>query len=211
MILLILTLIPVVICHINAIPFNNTVFFDPKEHLEESVCFTAECVQTASRIRSWMNKAADPCKDFYNFVCGGYSTDKDYNDSTVKIKRITPFTAVNDKISRQIAKILEEDTKDNELHAFQIAKKFYKKCITEANRNQQEINQDTLSKSSLNLIGSIEQWPLLNGTQWDKESWSWVNAIQKLRRMGLPYGLLFDISLIRDQRNTSKILLKVII
>lgn len=202
MIVLLLTLI----CSTHAVTFKNYVFFDPNDHLEESVCFTAECVQTASRIRAWINETENPCNNFYNFVCGGYSNIK-INET---VKRITPFTSLNAKISRQIAKILEEDTTDNELHAFQIAKNFYKKCVAEANQNVHEINQDTFIKSSLNLIGSIEQWPLLNGTQWDKESWSWVNAIRKLRRMGLPYGLLFDISLIRDQRNTSQILLKVI-
>lgn len=202
MILLILTLI----CNTSAIKLNTNEVFSPKDHIEESVCFTTECVLSASRIRAWMNETYNPCNDFYNFICGGYANINNID------KSFTPFTSLNHHILQQIAKVLEENQKDNDLLIFKISKTFYKKCITETNhQNEQETKQDTLIKTSFNLVSSVENWPLLNGTLWDTESWTWINTIAKLRRMGLPYALLFDISLIRDQRNTSKILLKVIL
>lgn len=190
-------------CNINALTLNNNVFHKPKDVLEEYVCFTTECIQSASRIRAWMNETFDPCTDFHSYICGGFANVND------KDKRITSFTSLNHHILIQIGKILDEDPQDNELDAFKFAKKIFKKCVTEETQNElKSINN--LIKSSLNLLGSIVHWPLLNGTLWDEGSWSWVNVMQKLRRMGLPYELLFKISLIRDQRDTSKILLKVI-
>jgi hypothetical protein len=43
----------------------------------ESVCTEAQCRQAASRILASMNWRADPCRDFYNFACGGWSTGTD--------------------------------------------------------------------------------------------------------------------------------------
>lgn len=200
MILLILITLPsVAICN-DRNPITRHLFFDRDAHLDEFVCFTKECVQTASRIKSWMNETMDPCENFFNFVCGEYGSSN--------IKASSPFTSLNIETTKKISQILQNNAKNNESYVFRIAKNVFKKCITEG--SEQEINQNDSFKSSQNIISSIEQWPLFNGTQWDINSWSWINAIHKLRRTGLPFELLFGLSLIRDQKNTSKMLLKVI-
>ena len=36
------------------------------------VCTTLECVTIAAQIASYMNTSADPCTDFYNYVCSSW-------------------------------------------------------------------------------------------------------------------------------------------
>uniref|UniRef100_A0A336MYA2 CSON008347 protein n=1 Tax=Culicoides sonorensis TaxID=179676 RepID=A0A336MYA2_CULSO len=207
MLLLILTLISILsLPNVYSSTSRRSVFYDLKSDHDESICFTADCVQTASRIRSWMNFSENPCNNFYEYACGGFMSNI---EPSIK-KKITPFTTLNTDILKQISKILQEDKKYNEIYPFQIAKQIYKKCIKEGNEFNEELNfEDILIQSSYNLVSSIAKWPLFNGTQWDKESWSWIDVIQTLRNMELQYdGLLFDLTLVRDQRNTSKLLLK---
>lgn len=42
---------------------------------DDDVCTTPSCVKLAASILSNMNQSVDPCKDFYNFTCGGWDDD----------------------------------------------------------------------------------------------------------------------------------------
>lgn len=178
-----------------------------KEPFEHGICFTAECLMTGSRIRSWMNSKIDPCNNFYEYACSGFYPEIDLNQENNNLK-VTPFTLLNEKIEKQLIKLLQEPHRDDDIKPFQYSKNLFKKCINTLNDNNQNYNSDDALKF-IDTLATIDNWPILNGTQWDKNSWSWINVLQKFRRVGLPYGLLFELSLKRDQRNTSQVLLKV--
>jgi hypothetical protein len=47
------------------------------EPTDEFVCKAGQCRQAASRILASMNLRTDPCRDFYKFACGGWSSGSD--------------------------------------------------------------------------------------------------------------------------------------
>jgi hypothetical protein len=44
------------------------------EHTTSSaVCQREQCIMAASRMRTSLNPTTDPCNNFYEFACGGWS------------------------------------------------------------------------------------------------------------------------------------------
>lgn len=105
------------------------------DSVEESVCFSSECVLVASRLRSWMDASIDPCENFYKYACGGFLADTCLNESEVKV---TPFTMLNEHIGHQLVKVLEEPTGDDEqLAPFRLFKDAFNKCNSDEGERRQ--------------------------------------------------------------------------
>lgn len=52
-------------------------------------------------------------------------------------------------------------------------------------------------------------WPVVVGSQWNSENFEWMNANQNISKDGLDDTLLFSLSVLTDQRNSSKRVLDV--
>lgn len=198
------------LAHAEAVPIDKLLTL-PAEP-EETVCFTSECVLIASRLRSWMNPAADPCENFYKYACGGFLADTCLNDSEAKV---TPFTMAYDRIGQQLVKVLEEPSAGDELAPFRVFKTIFARCKQDEGVKisvkglfvpnflfsflfLETFNLDEVE----NMTAEYQEWE-------NNEQFDWVNATVKLRKAGLPFEILFSVSVTRDQRNTSTKLLKV--
>lgn len=52
-------------------------------------------------------------------------------------------------------------------------------------------------------------WPVVKGDDWKSENWEWMNVNQNISNDGLDDTLLFSLSVLTDQRNSSKRVLDV--
>lgn len=71
-----------------------------------------------------MNKNANPCDDFYEFVCGGY-----LKDTPIPETKTSLFSALNNDIEIQLNKSIENiNVKNNQSWLFKL-KGFYDTCM----------------------------------------------------------------------------------
>lgn len=147
---------------------------------EPKYCFTTECIRTSSKIRSWMNASVDPCSDFYEFSCG------DFLKNFETEKGISPFTITNLKIEQELLSLLKNHKYGSK--SFNISQKLFNLCMEDEGVD-------------------FEKYDYVNDYFANYSSWN--QSTIWLMSQGLPYKILFDISVIRDKRNTSKTILKV--
>ncbi|KAL2732483.1 neprilysin-like isoform X1 [Vespula maculifrons] len=48
----------------------------------EGICETKACMEASNRILASMKRGVDPCKDFYQFACGGFRDQQPYQPSS---------------------------------------------------------------------------------------------------------------------------------
>ncbi|XP_033209493.1 neprilysin-1-like [Belonocnema kinseyi] len=88
-------------------------------------CETEKCTDFANFLLSGMNQMVDPCENFYEFVCGSWST-------TCPVSESRPFcnidTEIDDRIQKILRDILEAVPNQNESKALSLEKEWYKAC-----------------------------------------------------------------------------------
>lgn len=117
----------------------------------DNVCTTSSCVELASTVLKTMNPSIDPCKDFYNFSCGGW-------EATNVIPSGNGVWGVFEQLDRSnhiaIKKILD-GTNMNDVMAVELARQLYRSCMDTGNITSQ--GAEPLLKL-LNLTGG---WDLI--------------------------------------------------
>lgn len=58
------------------------------------------------------------------------------------------------------------------------------------------------------LLGRLGGWPVVS-KHWDEFSWTWQDAITKLRQFGFLSNYLFDLSVVTDLKNSTKRIISV--
>lgn len=83
------------------------------------------------------------------------------------------------------------------------AKTLFRKCM-----NESEIEKDNLRtiKDAFRAVGG---WPILEGRSWNEKQFDWINATYKLRELGYPYQILFDVDVDVDREKWDKYILTV--
>ncbi|XP_057332172.1 membrane metallo-endopeptidase-like 1 [Microplitis mediator] len=130
----------------------------------ETVCRTKECRVIANEFLSSMNKAANPCDDFYEFTCGGWSVSD--------IPAYLPFWArhvmFQEVVWKRLKGILEMDQQPDDILPVKQAKKWFKICMDSEGLNSRGIR--TL-ESILMRVGG---WPItMDPEEWDADSYNW--------------------------------------
>lgn len=116
---------------------------------EVPFCNTKECVFIASAMLDSMNLQANPCSDFYDYVCGGYPLTKvvpygiDYH---------SPAKEAQGELLIDILKVLEKPSSDNEGDAILKMRKIYDTCMNESRRNEVENRTLSFWFSDLKLV-----------------------------------------------------------
>ena len=122
----------------------------------DNVCMTPSCVELASTVLKTMNPSIDPCKDFYNYSCGGW-------EATNVIPSGNGIWGVFEQLDRSnhiaIKKILDGN-KMNDVMAVELARQLYRSCMDTDNITSQ--GAEPLLKQ-LNLTGGWDLIGLHNG------------------------------------------------
>ncbi|CAD6215640.1 GSCOCG00000452001-RA-CDS [Cotesia congregata] len=141
--------------------------FDMEGRAEKksTVCETANCKLIAKDFLESMNKSADPCEDFYEYVCGQWKNEDLIPpwESTWSV-----FHKYQLLVAERIKGILETKPEANDILPVRQAKKWYRSCM----------DIEALEKRGLKPIESVliqvGGWPMIiDAEEWDENDHSW--------------------------------------
>ncbi|XP_043263785.1 neprilysin-2 isoform X2 [Colletes gigas] len=162
---------------------------------DEDICYTPECVHTASGILKNMDTEVEPCDDFYDFACGGFLKNTHIPDDKTSVNT---FTEISDKLQNQLRSSIEEKSAPNEPKPFRLAKNLYKSCI-----NKTVIEQQGL-EPLLKILQNLGGWPVLEGDDWNDDAFDWKESVYKFRKTGYSVDYFIDFSVGVDLKNSTR-------
>lgn len=104
---------------------------------------------------------------------------------------------INQKIQNQIRAIIAEEPVPTDLNAFKLAKNFYKSCMDEKSIEKRGI------QPLIDLTKSYGGWPVIEGNQWNEESWNWYDVYTRMFSEGLDLSLLFELEIAPSFTNST--------
>lgn len=150
-------------------------------------------------ILNHIDQNMNPCDDFYRFACGKFVQNTNIDNYGAKSVQ----DIMEDEIQSQIKNILEKDLNENDLPAYNIAKKFYRACM-----NESTIQMDGLKRIK-QIFKQIGGWPTLDGNNWRESQFDWKRSLYRLRRVGINFEIFFTIYLDKDKTDPNKYVLNV--
>ncbi|XP_012278577.1 neprilysin-1 [Orussus abietinus] len=157
------------------------------------LCDTEECVRIAASLKESMDASADPCEDFYEFVCGRWPREHPTPDSR---STNSWFSVRADRTSRIVRDLLRRESNATEVPwAVRQAKKLYDSCV----------DIDSINSLGLQpivaLLGELGL-PLVPAAFTD-ETGNYVELLAKVKRV-LGRDVFFGSDIIPDPRNGSR-------
>ncbi|XP_074115378.1 neprilysin-2-like isoform X2 [Cotesia typhae] len=165
----------------------------PTVKISENICRTLECNQTASRVLNYMDATINPCDNFYKFACGNFIKNTNIYDDKNEVSAIT---VLKDKVLEQLTTIVQK-LPSNLPKRLQLVKTFYDICMNESAIEENGLNP---LKDKFNKLGG---WPVLEGSEWKEDDFSWTKATYTLRELGYSFDYLFSIDITVDLKNNS--------
>ncbi|XP_065061468.1 endothelin-converting enzyme homolog [Rhopilema esculentum] len=160
-------------------------------HARKPLCLTKECVIAAAEILSTMNPSADPCHDFYDYVCGNIKLKEPFEDMT----RTMSFETLRRQNNYILHTILKEMPTKNGSSAIDKVKRLYDSCIASEHNSADNI------KALKKMVDDYGPWPLAQASKWTK-NWSFQ---KKFNEISLQFGRspLFSLSVTLDEKEPS--------
>ncbi|KFW64673.1 Membrane metallo-endopeptidase-like 1 [Pygoscelis adeliae] len=149
----------------------------------------------AARIIQNMDPTADPCKDFYQYACGGWLNRHVIPETS---SRYSIFDILRDELEIILKGVLEtSDQGDRE--AFQKAKILYKSCMNESLIEQRD------SLPLLEALMMVGDWPVASA-DWNKTKETSWSMEKKLSIMNSRFNkrVLIDMFVWNDDRDSSR-------
>ncbi|KAF5280974.1 hypothetical protein FQR65_LT14898 [Abscondita terminalis] len=159
------------------------------------ICMTPGCIGAAAKALSYMDTTADPCKDFYQFACGGF--DK----NTLIPEDKTSISAAHyivDEIRIKLKDIISNELKPDNTKPYRLLKKFYDLCM-----NTTAIEEDGLSTIK-KILQNLGGWPVLEGANWNEADFDWKNHTYQSRKIGFSFGTFIGIGIGPDFKNSTR-------
>lgn len=60
------------------------------------------------------------------------------------------------------------------------------------------------------ILQNYGGWPVVKGDEWNERDWNWMEINKRMSADGLEDALVFSLSILTDQRNSSRRILDVI-
>ena len=155
----------------------------PKQPIVQKKCDTRQSIAASHIFHESMNLEADPCVDFYDFVCGNYA-----KDSSIPIQdgSINLFSKMNDVIYERIKTMLEDKQGDYKFISDKLVREFYLSCI----------DTDRIEERGLEPINKVLEdiggWPLLEGSNWKPKKWMDIVFEIAEKTNGVPIDYLIE-------------------
>ena len=160
------------------------------------ICLTKGCIEAASSVLSKLDPRVDPCEDFYQFACGGYTSQAVIPDDK---GQVSEFSLLNDQLTQQVRLLLEDPTPLPPDSPYSLAKDAYFACM-----NRQKIEMLGVSPLT-DILRQLGGWPVVAGSDWTAgPQWTWFSLIYQLRQLGLGTDFLINFSVSTDLRDSSK-------
>ena len=132
------------------------------------VCVSPGCVTVSSRLMSTANLSSNPCKDFFQYSCGGW---KESNFLPASQSQWNGFTNLRQKTANIVKRALESslNVTDKNAATYKLVT-FYRSCVDE------KLLETAQEKPLVNLLSSNSSWPVLNSS-WTEREWNQTNAL----------------------------------
>ncbi|CAH2248424.1 endothelin-converting enzyme 2 [Pelobates cultripes] len=114
-----------------------------------SLCLSEACVSVAGRILDSLDRAVDPCQDFYQFSCGGWMKRNPLPDGH---SRWNTFNSIWDQNQAILKHILENTTFNSSSEAEMKTQRYYLSCLRE--QKIEELKEKPLT----DLIKKVGGW-----------------------------------------------------
>ncbi|NXN19095.1 NEP protein, partial [Indicator maculatus] len=154
----------------------------------------ALCGITAARILENMDPTAEPCKDFYQYACGGWLKRNVIPETS---SRYSNFDILRDDLEVVLKDVLDTPS-SNDIAAVQKAKTLYRSCVNETTIDSRG------GKPLISLLPNVSDWPVATAN-WDASygaAWTAETAIAQLNSR---YGkkVLINFFVGTDDKNSS--------
>ncbi|NXD82979.1 NEP protein, partial [Halcyon senegalensis] len=139
---------------------------------DDGICKTSDCIKSAARILENMDTSAEPCRDFYQYACGGWLKRNVIPETS---SRYSNFDILRDELEVVLKDVLDTPS-SNDIPAVQKAKTLYRSCINETTIDSRG------GQPLIRLLPDVSDWPVAT-TNWDSSygaAWTAETAIAQL-------------------------------
>nr|XP_061811873.1 endothelin-converting enzyme 2-like isoform X1 [Nerophis lumbriciformis] len=161
----------------------------------DGLCLSEACVTVASQMVEAMDRGADPCRDFYQFACGGWMRKNPLPDGR---SRWSTFNSIWEQNQALLKHLLENATFNGTSEAEKKTQSYYLSCL-----NTQKI-QELGAQPLVDLIAKVGGWNLTG--PWDKD-----NFMEVLKAVSGPYHAqpFFSVGVSTDPKNSNSNVIQV--
>lgn len=137
----------------------------------DNVCKSQECRDAAESLLRNLNTSANPCTEFFNFACGGWSRDHPVPKTD---SHWNQFNQADHLLTVQIKDLLEEESNEDEPGPVKDAKRQYAACL-------KTVDEDESLRNLLEVGKVYGGWPM-TVRHWKGSDFHWQNMLADLIR-----------------------------
>ncbi|XP_035213625.1 neprilysin-2-like [Stegodyphus dumicola] len=177
----------------------------PRIDSRTDVCQSDECQKAADSISKSLNKAVNPCVDFYQFTCGGWIKK---NDVSPAVPYVSAFSKVQDHLNLELKRILKILTYASPPDYIAKLKRLFFWCMNTEDKSQWERDYED-GKSLKRILEDLGGWPAVEGGNWSQSAFNWMDTLVKFRKIGYGHNVIMKLTVEEDPENRTANILKL--
>ncbi|XP_025952661.2 neprilysin isoform X1 [Dromaius novaehollandiae] len=161
---------------------------------DDGICKTSDCIKSAARIMENMDLTVEPCKDFYQYACGGWLKRNVIPETS---SRYSNFDILRDELEVILKDVLDKPN-SNDITAVQKAKTLYRSCINETTIDSRG------GMPLISLLSNVSDWPVA-ADNWESSYGTTWTAETAIAQLNSRYGkkVLINFFVGTDDKNST--------